>query len=120
MGDGHRFRYPRSARIRSGPDIRALLREGSRRRCGPLEVYRAESRTHTARAGVVVPRYGHSIVQRNRLKRRLREFLRTEWLPAVRAEQPAPEMLIRVRPPAYDLRGKALREALGRCIGVAR
>lgn len=33
------------------------------------------------RAGLVVPRYGHSAVDRNRLKRRLRELVRNEVLP---------------------------------------
>lgn len=33
------------------------------------------------RVGVVVPRYGHSAVDRNRLKRRLRELVRTHILP---------------------------------------
>lgn len=31
--------------------------------------------------GVVVPRYGHSAVDRNRLKRRLRELVRLHMLP---------------------------------------
>jgi ribonuclease P protein component len=33
------------------------------------------------RVGVVVPRFGHSAVDRNRLKRRLRELTRTMLLP---------------------------------------
>lgn len=33
------------------------------------------------RAGVVVPRYKHSAVDRNRLKRRLRELIRLHLLP---------------------------------------
>lgn len=33
------------------------------------------------RVGIVVPRYGHSAVDRNRLKRRLREFVRLHILP---------------------------------------
>lgn len=33
------------------------------------------------RAGIVVPRYGHSAVDRNRLKRRLRELVRLQVLP---------------------------------------
>ena len=117
MGDGLRFRYPRSARLRRGPEIRALLRKGSRRRCGPLEVYRRNSPTESARAGIVVPRYGHTIVQRNRLKRRLREFVRTEWLVEAQSEKPAPEILVRARPAAYDAKAGELREALGRCLG---
>ncbi len=33
------------------------------------------------RVGVVVPRFGHSAVDRNRLKRRLRELVRAMLLP---------------------------------------
>lgn len=117
MGDGLRFRYPRSARLRRGPEIRTLLRKGSRRRCGPLEVYRRDSPTESVRAGIVVPRYGHTIVQRNRLKRRLREFVRTEWLAEAQNERPAPEILVRARPAAYHAEAGELREAFGRCLG---
>ena len=82
-------------------------------------MYRSDSPTRSARAGIVVPRYGHTIVQRNRLKRRLREFVRTDWLPAARRESPAPEILVRARPAAYDVEATALKEAFGRCLRVA-
>lgn len=117
MTDGQRFRYPESARLQRGAEIRALLKEGERRRAGPLEAYRGRSPTGTARAGIVVPRYGHTIVERNRLKRRLREFVRKEWLPAERETVPAPDLLLRVRPGAYDLSADALRDSFNRCAG---
>jgi ribonuclease P protein component len=72
-----------------------------------------------ARAGIVVPRYGRSIVERNRLKRRLRAVVRTEWLPVARREVPAPEILVRAKPRAYELNADALREALLHCVGEA-
>ena len=37
-----------------------------------------------SRIGIVVPRHQHSAVDRNRLKRRLRELARLELLPALR------------------------------------
>jgi ribonuclease P protein component len=116
LGDGLRLRYPRSARVRSGPEIRALLREGSRRRCGPLEVIRRPSKTRKARAAIVIPLYGQSAVERNRLKRRVREFLRTEWLPLASGEAPAPEILVRARSGAYGLAPARLRETLAECL----
>jgi ribonuclease P protein component len=91
------------------------MKESSRRRCEALEVYHGESPTRSARAGIVVPRYGHTIVERNRLKRRLRELVRTEWMPRARTQQPPQEVLVRVRPRAYELNGNALREAFGKC-----
>lgn len=49
------------------------------------------------RVGLIVPRYKHSAVARNRLKRRLRELARVHLLPSgVRAD-----VVIRVRPDAY-------------------
>lgn len=46
-----------------------------------------------------MPRHGHSAVDRNRLKRRLREITRIHVLPAL----PPIDLIIRARPGAYDL-----------------
>ena len=46
---------------------------------------------------MVVPRHGHSAVDRNKLKRRLREIVRVQLLPQL----PAVDMVIRARPTAY-------------------
>lgn len=81
-------------------------------------MYQSNSPTRSARAGIVVPRYGHTIVERNRLKRRLREIVRTGWLPAVSGQTPAPEILVRARPAAYASEAAALKEALDHCLGV--
>ena len=47
---------------------------------------------------MVVPKYKRSGVERNRLKRRLRELVRTRLLPAI----PAADVVIRPWPNAYD------------------
>jgi ribonuclease P protein component len=60
------------------------------------------------RIGIVVPRHQHSAVDRNRLKRRLREIVRVELLPALRAEQPI-DLAIRTRHDAYTASLDALR-----------
>lgn len=49
---------------------------------------------------MIVPRYKHSAVDRNRLKRRLRELARLRLLPVLSA-QPAADVVLRVFPPAY-------------------
>ncbi|MBT8461003.1 MAG: ribonuclease P protein component, partial [Gemmatimonadetes bacterium] len=90
------------------------------RRCGPLEVYRCDSPTRSPRAGIIVPRFGHTIVQRNRLKRRLREFVRTGWLPIAWGQNPVQEILVRARPAAYSTELGTLREALDSCLGITR
>jgi len=46
---------------------------------------------------VIAPRFGRSAVDRNRLRRRLREHARRRVLPMA----PSIDILIRARPPAY-------------------
>ena len=56
--------------------------------------------------GLIVPKHKHSGVERNALKRRLRELVRLRLLPGA----PARDVVIRARREAYD----ATFEALGR------
>lgn len=49
------------------------------------------------RIGLIVPRYQHTAVARNRVKRHLRELSRTRLLPA---DIPV-DLVIRIRPEAY-------------------
>jgi len=60
------------------------------------------------RVGIVVPRHQHSAVDRNRLKRRLRELVRLELLPALR-ERSALDVAIRARRDAFAVDVAALR-----------
>lgn len=55
-----------------------------------------------------MPRYRHTAVERNRVKRRLREIVRVDLLPAVRGL----ELVIRARPEAYDASHAQLRADL--------
>lgn len=64
------------------------------------------------RVGFVVPRYKHSAVARNRLKRRLRELVRLQLLPAL----PPIDLVIRVFPVAYDRSVEALGAELRQAI----
>jgi len=52
--------------------------------------------------------YGHSIVERNRLKRRLREITRLNVLKQV----PSVDMIIRARPEAYKASFASLEQEL--------
>jgi ribonuclease P protein component len=58
--------------------------------------------------GVIVPRYGHTAVDRNTVKRRLRELARTEVLPSL----PAMDVVMRAAPSAYGASFGALRDAV--------
>jgi ribonuclease P protein component len=62
------------------------------------------------RVGIVVPRYSGSAVDRNRLKRRLRELVRTRLLSAV----PSVDVVIRARPDAYVASFDALEADVAR------
>ncbi len=63
-----------------------------------MDVRAIASLRASVRVGFVVPLYKQSAVARNRLKRRLRELARLEWLPVL----PAMDVVIRVIPPAYE------------------
>ena len=65
-----------------------------------------------ARVGFVVPKYKHSAVDRNRLKRRLRELVRLHVLP----EMPPLDLVIRVFPSAYHRPLAALRSDLEQAV----
>ncbi len=62
-----------------------------------------------ARVGIIVPKHRHSIVERNRLKRRLREIVRQDILPSVSV---AADIVVRVGPRAYEASFETLRTEL--------
>jgi ribonuclease P protein component len=59
-----------------------------------------------ARAGIVVPRYSHGAVERNRVKRRLREIVRLDMLRLLRGM----DLIVRALPSAYVATYADLRE----------
>ncbi|HYJ79698.1 MAG TPA: ribonuclease P protein component [Longimicrobiaceae bacterium] len=110
---------PRDARITASAEIRALFRRGKRRKTRHLDAFVSASPAAFPRLGVVVPKHRHEIVERNRVKRRLREIGRTVVLPGLRNSGVAVDVLLRARPEAYlapfgDLRDdlRALTEEL--------
>jgi ribonuclease P protein component len=62
------------------------------------------------RVGFIVPRHKHTAVERNRLKRRLRELTRTRLLPQLAAV----DLVIRARASAYGLSFGALADEMAR------
>jgi ribonuclease P protein component len=69
------------------------------------------------RVGIVVPRYSGSAVDRNRLKRRLRELVRTRLL----SMTPSVDVVIRARPEAYAVSFDTLKTDIARAaIQLAR
>jgi len=64
------------------------------------------------RVGFIVPRYKHSAVDRNRLKRRLRELVRVELLSAL----PPLDVVLRAAPHAYTKDFDTLRAEVRRLV----
>lgn len=79
-----------------------------------MDVFFAASPASVPRFGVVVPKHRHRIVDRNRVKRRLREIGRIHVLPLVRATGAAMDVLVRARPDAYRADYGTLRDELMR------
>lgn len=70
----------------------------------PIPIKRRQSRV-----GVVVPKYGKNSVERNLLKRRLKELVRIEVLPVLQSV-PAIDLVIKTAPRAYTRTFDELRE----------
>ena len=109
-GDG--FRLPRSGRIHKARDIRSLLRDGSRKKTPSLDVFFLSSPVGRNRWGMIVPKHRHSIVERNLVKRRLREIGRTRVLPRLREQGLTMDVLVRARREAYRVGFRTLRDEL--------
>jgi ribonuclease P protein component len=118
-----RHKLPAEARITRSEEIRALFRRGKRRKTRSLDVFISASPVSRSRVGLVVPkprasrspdqrRVHGAAVQRNRLKRRLREISRTEILPFLEEGECRADVLIRCRPEAYAATFDGLREEL--------
>jgi ribonuclease P protein component len=98
------FTMPPSSRITRAREIRELLRMGKRRKTSHLDVFFLSSGEAGSRVGLVVPKHQRTAVERNVVKRRLRELSRREVLPRLRASSSSLDVLIRARREAYDAR----------------
>lgn len=103
---------PRARRLTRGSEIRAVFKRGKRSGTAHLDVFDSPSPLSHLRVGVIVPRYGHRAVDRNRVKRRLREALRRELVPRLLAAGIGVDMIIRARREAYEADFGTLREEL--------
>ncbi|HET9774997.1 MAG TPA: ribonuclease P protein component [Gemmatimonadaceae bacterium] len=80
-------------------DLEAVIRGGKRIRSRHFDIRMLASPLGHPRVGVIVPRHGHTAVDRNRLKRRLREIVRLQILSSLSSV----DLVIRARPSAYAL-----------------
>ena len=77
-----------------------------------LEVRTLASPLLHPRVAFVVPKYGHSAVDRNPLKRQLREIVRTRLL----GKLPCVDLVVRTRASAYGVTFPALAAELVRAV----
>lgn len=92
-------------------ELQHIVREGKRIRTTYIEVRVASSPLARSveiwaglRIGVIVPRFKHTAVARNQLKRRLRELARLKMLPT----KLVADIVLRARPEAYQASFDAL------------
>jgi ribonuclease P protein component len=100
-------------RLTRTADLELVRRKGKRVRTALLEVRYLASLLHHHRVGIIVPRYKHSAVARNRLKRRLRELTRTTW-PALLIGHAPLDLVVRAAPAAYAAAFEQLAADLAR------
>ena len=93
---------PRAARIRLTRDIREILKRGRRARTPSLDLHVLQRSGGRPRIGWIVPKLGHGIVARNRVRRRLREIARRRVLGALWRSGRGCDLLIRARRKAYS------------------
>ena len=103
---------PRTRRITSSSEIRALFQRGKRSRTAHLDVLDFASPVAHPRVGVVVPKHGRGSVDRNKLKRQIREVLRLEILPRLAERNVAVDLLVRARREAYAATYQQLNDEL--------
>ncbi len=75
------------------------MTEGKRRRTDHLDLFTRVSPAGCSRLAVIVPRHAHTAVERNRLRRRLREIGRRCVLPVLSTPT---DVAVRARANAYD------------------
>jgi ribonuclease P protein component len=84
-------------------------------RTASLDVRATASLHAFPRVGFVVPKYKHSGVARNLVKRRLREIVRQQTLALLQPHAPL-DVVVRVFPSAYDRDYTALHDELGQAV----
>jgi ribonuclease P protein component len=108
-------RYPQARRITLRSDLERIRQKGTRLRTEDIDVRYIASPFGYLRVGIIVPLYGHSAVERNRLKRRLREEIRKKFL----SIPVGMDILIRTSEAAYSRSFRQLRiqtETIGRSL----
>ncbi len=79
-GSGKRRKFPRAVRLLRHADFERAYKQGKRHFAPHLTAfYRRREEGHTLRIGFTVSKLLGGAVQRNRMRRRLREAVRLHW-----------------------------------------
>ena len=109
---GKRFGLDGARRLRSSAEFERLLRDGLRRRIGGYTFYIAKRSGAPARLGILISRReARSAVDRNSIKRRIREAFRLE-------QQALAGIELLVRPPAGLRADAAMVRALRKLLAA--
>ena len=74
-----RYGFPKSAHLLRSADFRKVYADGRRRNLDWLVSFSVATRNQSSRVGFTVPAAFGPAVDRNRIKRRLREAVRKHW-----------------------------------------
>ena len=99
-------------RLARGSDLAACWDEGRRLHSMHTDVAWRPNQAGHPRTGVIVPRFQHTAVARNRVRRRLREILRRELL----GKLPSVDLVVRAKRSAYAASFADLRAELTACV----
>jgi ribonuclease P protein component len=88
------------------------MERGTRRSTTHLDVFLGTPPGSCSRLGLIVPKHGQRVVDRNLLKRRLREIGRRRVLPALDACGKPTDVLVRARSRAYGAEFETLAREL--------
>jgi ribonuclease P protein component len=100
---------PRESRITRRQDFERAKRRGTWYRGKLLDFIVTVGAASGPRFGSIVPLYGHAIVERNTVKRRIREIVRRDVLPSVTDRV---DIVVLARRSAYGADFSRLREEL--------
>ena len=93
-----------------------MLQRGKRKRTRSLDVFFAASPASRSRLGLIVPKHGRRIVDRNLLKRRLREIGRRDILPVLETGGLRVDLLVRARGGAYSATPEGLAKEMKQAV----
>ena len=93
-------------------EIGRVLGSGRRKRGSSVDLFVAPSTAAHARFGLIVPKYDRNSVQRNLVKRRLREIARKHVLPKCDEMGERMDVLARARRRAYAASFDALKKEM--------